>query len=36
MPPSTSRVYSKSVELGFTDPYFLDKSILVGGQPVPA
>ena len=25
-------VYSKSVELGFVDPYFLDKSILVGGN----
>jgi outer membrane protein insertion porin family len=24
--------YSKSVELGFTDPYFLDKSIIVGGN----
>ena len=24
--------YSKSVEAGFTDPYFLDKSILLGGQ----
>ena len=25
-------VYSKSVELGFADPYFLDKQILFGGQ----
>ena len=25
-------VYSKSVELGFTDPYFLDKPILFGGS----
>src|SRR5205085_3665480 len=25
-------VYSKSVELGFTDPYFLDKPILFGGN----
>jgi outer membrane protein insertion porin family len=25
-------VYSKSVELGFADPYFLDKQILLGGQ----
>ena len=24
--------YSKSVQLGFVDPYFLDKSILLGGQ----
>ena len=24
--------YSKSVELGFVDPYFLDKQILLGGQ----
>ncbi|WP_051531804.1 outer membrane protein assembly factor BamA [Sphingomonas sp. URHD0057] len=24
--------YSKSIELGFADPYFLDKSILFGGQ----
>jgi outer membrane protein insertion porin family len=24
--------YSKSVELGFTDPYFLDKSIIVGAN----
>jgi outer membrane protein insertion porin family len=24
--------YSKSVQLGFTDPYFLDKPILVGGS----
>jgi len=24
--------YSKSIEAGFTDPYFLDKSILLGGQ----
>ena len=24
--------YSKSVELGFTDPYFMDKQILIGGQ----
>jgi outer membrane protein insertion porin family len=24
--------YSKSVELGFSDPYFLDKSIVLGGQ----
>ena len=24
--------YSKSVELGFTDPYFLDKQILLGGD----
>jgi outer membrane protein insertion porin family len=24
--------YSKSVQLGFTEPYFLDKPILVGGQ----
>src|SRR6476646_9721547 len=24
--------YSKSVQLGFVDPYFLDKSILVGGN----
>jgi outer membrane protein insertion porin family len=24
--------YSKSIELGFTDPYFLDKKILFGGQ----
>ena len=27
--------YSKSVELGFTDPYFLDKPILLGGQTLP-
>jgi len=25
-------VYSKSIELGFTDPYFLDKAIVVGGN----
>lgn len=25
-------LYSKSIELGFTDPYFLDKPILLGGQ----
>ena len=25
-------VYSKSIEAGFTDPYFLDKSILLGGR----
>src|SRR5438477_12679903 len=25
-------VYSKSVEVGFTDPYFLDKPILFGGN----
>ncbi|MEA3068102.1 MAG: outer membrane protein insertion porin family, partial [Sphingomonadales bacterium] len=25
-------VYSKSVELGFVDPYFMDKSILFGGN----
>ena len=24
--------YSKSIEAGFTDPYFLDKNILLGGQ----
>ncbi len=24
--------YSRSVELGFTDPYFMDKSIIVGGN----
>src|SRR5690348_10786369 len=24
--------YSKSIELGFTEPYFLDKPILLGGQ----
>jgi outer membrane protein insertion porin family len=24
--------YSKSIQLGFVDPYFLDKSILLGGQ----
>ncbi|GAA4041751.1 outer membrane protein assembly factor BamA [Sphingomonas rosea] len=24
--------YSKSIQLGFTEPYFLDKSILLGGQ----
>ena len=24
--------YSKSVQLGFSDPYFLDKPILFGGQ----
>ncbi|HSR01022.1 MAG TPA: outer membrane protein assembly factor BamA [Sphingomicrobium sp.] len=25
-------LYSKSIEAGFTDPYFLDKPILLGGQ----
>ena len=25
-------LYGKSIELGFTDPYFLDKNILFGGQ----
>ena len=28
--------YSKSVQLGFTEPYFLDKPILLGGQHLPA
>ena len=31
-PRSTGRAIRKSVELGFTDPYFLDKPILLGGQ----
>ena len=28
-------LYSKSIELGFADPYFLDKPILLGAQAVP-
>ena len=28
--------YAKSVELGFVEPYFLDKPILLGGADFPA